>query len=264
MTFNLEIYGLDDRDGDGQADDLKPAEERALVLDEIAAVRPDILAVQEMGNPIVFRRFRDALARRGLRYSHAEYLRRGHSEHNLAVLSRFPVAARGSTLDPAYTIRGETVPLLRGIVHVEIELPSGYGLHLLSAHLKSKVYHPLGQTEMRRNEARLLRAHIEDVLAADPDANLLLAGDLNDDPGSAPLALLRGAPPASLTDLRPADALGHAWTWHGAEEDRYCRFDFLLASPGLLAEWVPGKTGIPLRPAGRRGSDHRQIGRAHV
>ncbi|HKL21263.1 MAG TPA: hypothetical protein VJ904_05620, partial [Tichowtungia sp.] len=39
---------------------------------------------------------------------------------------------------------------------VTIQVTPEYRFRLINAHLKSKVYSPLGQTEMRRNEARLL------------------------------------------------------------------------------------------------------------
>ena len=51
MTFNLNQYALVDRDDFPETLEPKPREEADILIDIIRGVAPDILAVQEMGDP---------------------------------------------------------------------------------------------------------------------------------------------------------------------------------------------------------------------
>ncbi|HRZ11131.1 MAG TPA: endonuclease/exonuclease/phosphatase family protein [Kiritimatiellia bacterium] len=258
MSFNLHLYGLADRTGTGRLEP-KPDEERAAVVAVIARERPDILAVQEIGDPSVLAEFRDALARAGLDYPHAEYLQRGQSELNLAVLSRFPITDRQPHVDDQYTLGQAEVLVLRGFLDVEIEVGPEYRFRLLGAHLKSKVFHALGQTEMRRNEARLLNKHIRGYLKDRPDINLLVVGDFNDTPASAALREVMGSQQQYARDLRPPDEVGDVWTYFSPGDDNYSRIDYMLASEGMWPETVVERTRAIRHPLGALASDHRAI-----
>lgn len=257
MSYNVHRYANADRDGDGTADDPKPADERAAVLGLIAAEHPDVLTLQEMGNAMVFAQFRDELRRAGLVYPYAELLARGRGDLNLAVLSRFPFAAVRHHTDESYSIGEAEVPVSRGFLDVDLQVTPSYRLRLLAAHLKSKVYHPLGQTEMRRNEARLLNKTVRGILEEHPDVNLLVAGDMNDHYGSAPLREVAGRRGGRLTDLRPVDSVGDVWTVFMNETDEYCRFDYLFVSDGLLPEVKSSR--VVRDPRTDQASDHRPL-----
>jgi endonuclease/exonuclease/phosphatase family metal-dependent hydrolase len=168
MTYNLRRYALMDRDGDGVPDDPKPENERRAVIRLIAAQQPDVLTVQEMGNAAAFEQFRSELHAAGLDYPYAELLERGRMEINLAVLSRFPIRSVQHRTNDWYSIGEAKVAVARGFLDVEVQVNSRYRFRLLAAHLKSKVYSPLGQTEMRRNEARLLNKAVREILADNP------------------------------------------------------------------------------------------------
>ena len=258
MNYNLHLYGLTDRTGTGRLEP-KPAEERAAAVAVIARERPDVLAVQEVGDPSVLAEFRDALARAGLDYPHVEYLQRGQSELNLAVLSRFPFTDRKPHVDDQYTLGQAEVLVLRGFIDVEIEVRPQYRFRLLVAHLKSKVFHALGQTEMRRNEARLLNKHIRGYLKDRPDINLLVVGDFNDTPSSAALREVMGSQQQYARDLRPPDEVGDVWTYFSPGDDNYSRIDYMLASEGLWPETLVERTRVVRHPLGPLASDHRAI-----
>lgn len=258
LSWNLHHYGLLDRDRDGQTDDPKPAAEREAVLDTIAAQQPDILLLQEIGNPEIFQAFRQALKQRGLDYPEVEYWQRDRSEHNLAILSRFPVLAVNSHTDETFQVSGKTVPVARGFLDVEYDI-DGYRFRVINAHLKSKVFHPLGQSEMRRSEARLLGRIVRDILHMNPDINLLVAGDMNDYFNSDPLDKIRGESRKYLLDVRPADEVGDVWTHFSSYNDSYTRLDYLLVSRALLPEVVPEKTCVLRGPQISAASDHRPL-----
>ena len=187
MTFNLHQYALVDRDGVADTLEPKPPEEAAAIVEVVREISPDVLAVQEMGDPAAWAEFKYALRQAGLDYAHEEYLRRGKSILNMAVLSRFPIVAAHSHVDDTYTIGPTQFPLMRGVIEIDVEVNPQYRFRLMVAHLKSKVFHSFGQAEMRRNEARLLNNHVRAALKEDPDLNLLVVGDFNDDPSSAAL-----------------------------------------------------------------------------
>jgi endonuclease/exonuclease/phosphatase family metal-dependent hydrolase len=256
MTFNLNQYALIDRDGNADTLEPKPPEEAQAIIETIRQVSPDILAVQEMGDPAAWEEFKFSLRQAGLDYGQEEYLRRGKHELNIAVLSRFPIVGRHSHVDDTYTIGPAKFPVMRGIIEVDIEVNPAYRFRLMVAHLKSKVFHSFGQAEMRRNEARLLGNHVRAALKENPAVNLLVVGDLNDDPGSAPLREIHSYKKELLLhDLRPVDATGNAWT-HRENDDTYQRIDYMLASAGLLPEVLTGKTYAVRSPQLLKASDH--------
>lgn len=258
-TYNLRLYGWHDRTGDGQRTDPKPEAERKAIADVIARLRCDILALQEIGQRAALDELLADLRRRGLVYPHVEFLQRDDSEFNLALLSRFPIVASRPRLSDTYTIGGVSQPVARGFMDVDVDVGGERPLRIFVAHLKSRVFHPLGQTEIRRNEARLLSHHVRQALRDDPQGWVLLAGDLNDSPRSAPLRLLRGDDPAPLLhDLRPADEPGGVWTWCNSFDDEYARLDYLLASPALQSHAI-GTARVVRDPPAAVASDHQPV-----
>lgn len=260
MTFNVHQYGLSDRDGDPATLEPKPLDAASAVVEIIRQCAPDILVVQEMGGPDAWAEFKFRLRAAGLvGYAHEAFLRRGRTDLNIACLSRFPILENLSHVDDSYTIGPANFPVMRGFLHLRVQVAPSFEIVILGAHLKSKVFHSFGQAEMRRNEARLLGNHVRAVLKENPAANLLVLGDFNDDPTSAPLRLVRTEKQKEiLYDLRPFDASGAAWT-HRDNADVYSRIDYILVSPALLPGAIPQKTFIPESPALLTASDHRPL-----
>ena len=259
MTYNLSQYALTDRDGGGEPNDPKPEKERRAVTALITRERPDVLTVQEMGGAAMFAQFRRELRTAGLDYPYAELLERGQREINLAVLSRFPIVSVQHHTNEWYSIGEAKVPVARGFLDVDIEVSPQYRFRLLAAHLKSKVYNSLGQTEMRRNEARLLNKVIRGILEENPKVNLLVAGDFNDDYNSAPVREVGGRRGGEMTDLRPVDSAGDAWTYFYAAVDGYSRFDYFFVNAGMRPEAVLNKTRVVRHPLTYEASDHRPV-----
>ena len=259
MSFNLQHYGLEDRDGDGQRNDPKPAEERCAVLEIITQVHPDILVLQEMGNPIIYKQFKRDLSAAGLEYGNEEFIRRNQYENNIAVLTRFPIVARQSHTNDTYSIGKASLHVARGIIDIDIKIAKDCILRIMAAHLKSKVYHPLGQTEMRRNESRIIGQYVRGVIKENPSIRLLVVGDLNDLPNSAVLREITGTHKYVLTDISPADTSEYTWTHRQTGIDIYQRLDYMLASSNLYSTLVRQKTCIVDIPAIRTASDHRPL-----
>jgi endonuclease/exonuclease/phosphatase family metal-dependent hydrolase len=269
-TYNLENY-LEAPVGDRQA---KPAAARAKVRESVLAMRPDVLAVQEIGSPNALRELQAGLKADGLDYPHWEFVAGHDTNIHLGVLSRFPIVARRPHTNENFLLRGRRFQVSRGFAEVDIEVSASYTFTLIVAHLKSRRPMPSGdEAELREQEAIRLRDKIDARLAANPNANLLVVGDLNDTKDSATLKTLIGRGKTALLDTRPAERNGHrqpsstpglwrrnvTWTYFYGNQDSYQRVDYILVSPGMAKEWDPAGTYVLSLPNWGAGSDHRPI-----
>ncbi len=258
MTYNLKRFSYEDRDRDGQKDNFKPENEIEAILSLLQKNRPDVLAVQEIGDDASFAILTQRVAKAGLDYPHQAYLMNREATVGLAVLTRFPITSSQPITNETYTIGSEQLPVQRGFLQVDIEVNPHYRFTLLVAHLKSKLYHPLGQTEMRRNEARLLNKNVRRLLSKQPERNLVVVGDMNDTFTSAAVRELIGSP-RCLHDLRPQDSVLDVWTHFWAAQESYERLDYILVSDGMKSEVVPEKCRVVRDPLTYEGSDHRPV-----
>lgn len=175
-----------------------------------------------------------------------------------AVLSRFPAAAaRAHAVGAGPGVRPED---LRPLLEVVLDL-DGVRLTVLAAHWKSKLGGARATEPARRAQAALAVRRISEILAEDPVAEILLAGDLNENPdewlrvGEAwPTALLpadcagraelwtdrilvaadpagAGRSPYGLALWSPWDEAGG---WSYVHEGAWERIDHVLLAPGLL------------------------------
>lgn len=259
MEYNLWRFSYEDRDKDGQKDNFKAEDQIAALVSIVSNARPDILAFEEIGDAdsfdILARRLRDA----GLDYfAHSEHFVLPHATVGLGVLSRFPIVEKHNITNETYTIGDTVVPVQRGFLCVDIQVNTNYTFRLFVAHLKSKLYNQLGQTEMRRNEARLLNKHLRRMIAQDKTMNILVVGDMNDTSTSAPLRTLLGWPPI-LHDLRPTDFVGDVWTHYWAYQEEYARINYAFVNDAMKPEVVAEKCYLPRDANLTLASDHRPI-----
>jgi endonuclease/exonuclease/phosphatase family metal-dependent hydrolase len=259
LTFNLDHWTLEDRDGDPSTLEPKPAAETDAIIQTLRTLSPDVILVQEMGgNPVELDGPFDLLLD-ALEYPHTYHAFVDPDHLDLAILSRIPLDPVSTATNDLYTIGPRKFPVRRGILDATLRFPNGTALRLFGVHLKSKKFHEFGQAEMRRNEARLLCNRVRSALKSDPATPILVLGDFNDTPSSAPLQeILTYQNKPILTDLRPTDNLGDAWTYR-AEDDACLRHDYALASATLLPYYLPQKTYIPSAPALSISSDHRPL-----
>lgn len=258
MTYNLYRFSYEDRDKDGQKDNFKPDDQVRAIVNVISNVNPDVLAVEEIGDADSFEILKKRLADAGLQFTDSEYFVLPHATVGLAVLSKFRIVSRQNITNETYTIGGEELPVQRGFLCVDIQPNPNYRFRLVVAHLKSKLFHPLGQTEMRRNEARLLNKHVRRMIDRTRNLNLVVVGDMNDNITSSTLRELIGRP-AYLYDLRPKDFVGDYWTHLWDYQEEYARIDYVLVNQNMLPEAVPSKCYLPRDPSAALASDHRPV-----
>jgi endonuclease/exonuclease/phosphatase family metal-dependent hydrolase len=269
-TYNVENY-LDQTAGTRRP---KPADSKAKVRESIHALKADVLALQEMGSLSALHELRASLKAEGLDYPHWEHVTSFDTNIHVAVLSRFPFSARRPHTNDNFLLSGRRFRVGRGFAEVDIQVNTNYTFTLITAHLKSKRPIPeADEAEMRLEEARLLREKVNARFAANPDANIIVLGDLNDTKDSRPTRELIGRGKTKLVDTRPAERNGDnapstnpawdprnvTWTHYWGKEDTYSRIDYILISPGMAREWITNETYILTLPNWGVGSDHRPL-----
>ena len=204
-TYNVESY-LD------QPTDTRPAKlaaAKAKVRESILALKPDVLALQEMGSTNTLLELRDSFKAEGLDLPYWEHVSGFDTHIHLAILSRFPFTARHPHTNDNFLLSGRRFRVSRGFGEVDIQVNTNYSFTLIAAHLKSKrAVAQADEAEMRLEEAKLLREKVDAHLAANPNANLVVLGDLNDTKDSASTKAVIGRGKHKLVDTRPAERNG--------------------------------------------------------
>ena len=240
----------------------KSAEAANAVLQVIREISPDLLGVCEMGSAPQFEEFRKRLGDAGLGYRDFEWVASADPARHLALVSRFPIVARQSVPDLPYESNGVRQKVRRGFLDVTVEIHAGFRLRIVGAHLKSKRPAPEGSPDLeRRQEAHLLREHIDAILAEHPALPLLVFGDFNEtkeQPAIQEITGRRGAAEA-LTELRLADGAGDRWTYYWKADDVYSRIDFLFVNRALAPRIVHERSCVYRSPIWNTASDHRPV-----
>jgi endonuclease/exonuclease/phosphatase family metal-dependent hydrolase len=269
-TYNVEGY----LDQPTETRAAKLAAAKAKVRESILALRPDVLALQEMGRTNALLELRDSLKAEGLDFPFWEHVAGFDTNIHVAILSKFPFTARRLHTDDSFLLSGRRFRVSRGFAEVDIQVNTNYSFTLIAAHLKSRrAVAQADEAELRLEEAKLLREKIDACFAANPSVNLVVVGDFNDSKDSASTKAVIGRGKHKLVDTRPAErngdnALGPkptseprniAWTHYYGKEDTYSRIDYILLSPGLAREWISSDSYVLTVPDWGVGSDHRPI-----
>lgn len=202
----------------------------------IEASGAEVVGLQEVSRGWYVNGSTDMLAwlQRRLRMPYARFAGASDPIWGNAVLSRYPIVASQVVRLPR-----EGVPLRRNALGVELDLGAGRRLRVVVTHL----HHLEGP-----DGARVRLAQVPWLLGAVAGRPAtVLMGDLNAEPGSAEVALVRRA---GLTDAftaggGPADEL----TWPSDRPDR--RIDYIWLSGDLAATGFVATTST--------ASDHRGI-----
>jgi len=237
-AYNVKNWLMMDR-AYGERVDIasKPEKEKKAVIATIKAIQPDILGLSEVGGPDDLRDIQARLKASGLDLPHFESVKGADETRMLGLLSRFPIVARNPQSNLTYRI-GETVfPFQRGILDVTIQIQPDFAVRALGVHLKSMREVKEGdQALMRRNEAFLLRKHIDSIFKQDPQVKLLAYGDFNEHAHEPSIDEIKGArsrPESYMNDVQLRDLNGEVWTHFWDTADSYSRLDYFFVSPEL-------------------------------
>jgi endonuclease/exonuclease/phosphatase family metal-dependent hydrolase len=276
-TFRVAAYNVEnylDQPTESRKN-VKSDAAKAKVREVILAMKPDVIAFEEMGALSALLELRDSLKAAGLDLPHYEHITGFDTNIHVAVLSKFPIVARRPRTNENFLLNGRRFQVSRGFTDVDIKVNDQYQFTLIGAHLKSRRPSPIAdEGELRLEEAKLLRAIVDKHLASNPNANIVVLGDLNDTYNTKAIKEVVGRGKTKLTDTRPAEKNGdnlpnpanpnysprnETWTHYYGVEDSYSRIDYLLLSPGMTREWNKDQTHIPVIPNWGQGSDHRPL-----
>ena len=259
VSFNLENYVMMERGGQTLP---KPDSEKAAVVNILKKLNPDVLGVCEMGDKTQLDDLQKRLADAGLKFVDSELVISAADQvRHVALLSKYPIVARNSVADASYTLDGKPMKVQRGFLDVTIKVGDDVQLRCIGVHLKSKRPVPEGEALMRRNEAHLLRAHVDEILTKEPATKLLVYGDYNDTKDEPPLQEVMGRrnSPMHLQDILLTDDRGERWTHFWKTADQYSRIDYLLVSKALEPLVDEAGSFINNTPDWNDASDHRAL-----
>jgi len=261
--YNVENYAPVAISGETKSGRPEKTEKAAsAVVQVVQEISPDLLGVCEMGAAPQFEEFRKRLKEAGLGYCDFEWVDSADPARHLALASRFPIVARQSVADLPYESSGIRQKVRRGFLDVTVQINPAFRLRIVGAHLKSKRPSPEGSPDLeRRQEAHLLRQHIDEILTTDPAMPLLVFGDFNDtkdQPTIQEITGRRGATEA-LMELRLADSVGDRWTYFWKQDDVYSRIDFLFVNRALAPRVVHEHCSVYRSPLWNEASDHRPV-----
>ncbi len=271
-TFNVENYV--EEAGSGRP--LKPEAARAKVCASIVALKPDVIALEEMGSTNALMELQGALKKSGLDLPFWDHLTGHDPNAHLALLSRYAIVARHPHTNETYLLGARRFYVSRGFMEVEIGVNANYKFTLIAGHLKSKLPSEIADEQAwREEEAAVLRRIVDARLAAQPEERLVVLGDFNDTQDSRAIKSILGRGRTGLFDTRPAErhgpgngpqatgAPGQArrttWTDFYAKEDSYRRVDYILISHGMERDWRSEETYVLNLPDWGTASDHRPL-----
>ena len=115
---------------------------------------------------------------------------------------------------------------------------------------------------MRRNEAHLLRKHIDSILTADPETKLVAYGDFNEHRNGPAISEISGDRAVKATycpDVMLRDSDGEVWTHFWDSADVYSRLDYFFVNGALRKHVNFRKCFIYRNKDFDKASDHRPI-----
>lgn len=263
-AYNLRNYLKMPRSVDGviQEKAPKPDKEIAPLIEILAAIQPDILGVCEIGDAEDLVDLQARLKARDIDLPHSEMGHGGDPTRRLALLSRFPITSRNSQSELKYHIGDVILPMQRGILDATVALRPNFEVRFLGVHFKSQREVPgMDQKLMRRNEAHLLRRHIESILTAEPATRLLAYGDFNESKHEAAMVEIEGVPgtDVSMMDVRLRDSRGETWTHFWDAADHYSRLDYCFVNRALQSDIKKPESFVYDPPNFYDASDHRPL-----
>jgi len=260
-SYNLENYFQASDFPGGKEKLSKSPKAIAAEIRVIQDIHPDIIGVCEMGPPGEFADFKARLKSAGLDYPDTEYVQGPDPQRHVALLSRYPIVSRQSLPDVPFEMDGREEKAARGFLDVTIAV-GGTKVRFIGVHLKSKLKDTWeDEAELRRNEAHLLRQHVDTVIEGDAAAKLVVYGDFNDTKDEPCLKEVVGPrnSPGALRDLWLADAVGDHWTEYWDAADVYSRIDYILVTRDMLPAVDYQKSYLYRSPYWNDASDHRAV-----
>ena len=246
VTWNVEHF-VDEYDNpyinndreDNPGDDLP--ERRKLMAEALIDLNADIVVFQEIESAA----YVESIAEEYLAGMNYRYFTSRESDDwymNVVVMSRLPLGVLYSYANPYTYILGEQEddgsPSIQNLTNnrmlsVDVHVNPDYSFVLSGLHLKA------GRGDRnegwRIGQINLLREHYAMISAMDPDARILVTGDLNMIPGDREFLRLLGA----NTDLTFIDPLADVESYTHTADNPQRQLDHILPNESMMGDLVP-------------------------
>lgn len=259
-TFNVKDF-FDAQDDPAHFDLVLTASEVKSKIGELGQalrqLKADVVALQEVENkPLLLRLVNEELSTLG--YTNVVLIEGNDARGiDVALLSRYPVTkARSHVGDRFKGVDGDTTTygFSRDCLEATLTLAPGRELVLLVNHLAATDSENYQESINRRKaQASRVREILDGILAAHPQANLAVVGDLNDTPDSRTLELIRDGSP-QLLDVLTLVPAGERYT-HAKKS----QLDYILLAPGLKADLNESSVKADHSPVFSDTSDHAPV-----
>jgi endonuclease/exonuclease/phosphatase family metal-dependent hydrolase len=197
----------------------------------IKDVKADIACIIEAENRQSLKEFDSHLLRSKYRY---EMLIDGNNNRGIDVglYSNYPI---GGVWTHIFDKVGRKTVFSRDCLEVEMTLPGVQPLYFLCNHFKSRGYDYDGSADSKRKMQAVQAAKILEKYDLEKDF-VIIAGDLNDNPTSAPLKpLLKVKDLYDVLALQYPDDPNKRWTYH---YKKFEQIDFILVSKPLKTRFL--------------------------
>jgi len=276
-AYNLEnaFDVFDDPYTGDEGTDVKLRWELEAIAKSLALIDADVVVFSEVENEGILKSIvSQFLANKG--YEHISVMPTNSGRGiNLGVISRLPI--RSITSYRWQTLTHPDAPdrtwrFARDLMRVDIELPDDRLLHVFNVHFKSNGSSPGDPNSKlwRTAEAMRTKEIVRGIVAAAPDALVVVAGDFNsnfetrpeqDRPWPAMAHLLE--PEADdtqvLTDLHAGLSDEARVTIPGDGRFPPATFDYVLATPAMAKRVVKGSAKVLQDAELTAGSDHYPV-----
>jgi endonuclease/exonuclease/phosphatase family metal-dependent hydrolase len=218
----------------------------------------DVLALSEVENRGILEQFNSVLL------PDLDYREVVHFEGNdrrgidVALLSRLPVGPVTSYRHLEFPdANGQVMKFRRDLLRVRIEPEDGQAFDVFVVHFKSKGGLGGEAEEIRLGEAMSLRRILDEILAQDQEAALLVCGDFNDQWSSRSVQAVVGSGATALTGF--VDRISGETDVTYNQEPYRSMIDFILASPAMARRYVKDSYRILPGSPSTSGSDHNPV-----
>jgi endonuclease/exonuclease/phosphatase family metal-dependent hydrolase len=251
---------VDDPYREDEATPPKPREQMQALAQSIESLGADVIALEEVENRDYLQRFVDVFL------PHLGYdevvLFEGNDMRGIdvAVVSRVPIGEVRSHRHLKFKgPDGAVQHFQRDLLSITVEPQGGPPVEVWVVHLKSKRGGNDAASEaIRLAEAMQIRKLLDERLARDAQARIIVTGDFNDTADSKSLKTIVGSGPtamwSAMADLGPNPRV---LTYN--EGDFKSIIDFMLCSPAMHQRYVTGSFRVPQGSIATTGSDHNPI-----
>lgn len=223
-----------------EAEKAKPEKELQALSLAMHDINADIIGLQEVESKSTLTQFRDRfLGDMGYR---EVVLIEGNDERGIdvALFSRFPVTAVKSHKEVRFPVPGQgTQGFNRDLLQVRIQGPNNYMVTVFVLHLKSQHGEAVADA-IRRAEAEAAHRIIKAFQQANPNENVVVMGDFNDQYNTAEIApLVSPQSGLGLNDIihQEMGAGPNVFSYH--PQKYRSRIDYLLLNDNMKRDYTP-------------------------